>query len=70
MRWGRKAVDQVTHLIAGLPKGGGDSQLHGNTVVLGPRLREATMLYAYSLYAVATDIFGISSSSAPITVYK
>src|SRR3989442_15580098 len=22
VRWGRKAVDQVTHLIAGLPKGG------------------------------------------------
>jgi len=39
-------------------------------VVFGPQHREATMLYAYSLYAVVTDIFGISRSSAPITVYK
>ena len=43
MRWGRKAVDQVTRLIAGLPKGG-TPELHGNMVVFGPRLREATVL--------------------------
>jgi len=43
VRWGRKAVDQVTRLIAGLPKGG-TPELHGNMVVFGPRLREATVL--------------------------